>query len=199
MQQYSNLRDPRHPRPRFRRIEVNMPLQPCHQQRWRAPRRSTSNISSQDARNREPASRHHTKVGDLLLQAPLQAKPARVLPQYDERSLPMSLDSQPMHGGADATGQSAIANDATAPTHRRRNPGESLRGGPTLPETPSLQSPSVISATLFVKGLRRYEFSTAPEAVTWLLDGRHHLERFAMQQPGEVAKGSSFCGRAERL
>src|SRR4051794_20139776 len=39
-----------------------------------------------------------------------------------------------MHGGADATGQSAIANDATAPTHRRRNPGESLRGGPTLPE-----------------------------------------------------------------
>src|SRR4051812_36970424 len=135
MQQYSNLRDPRHPRPRFRRIEVNMPLQPCHQQRWRAPRRSTSNISSQDARNREPASRHHTKVGDLLLQAPLQAEPARVLPQYDERSHSTSLDSQPMHGGADATGQSAIANDATAPTHRRRNPGESLHGGPTLSET----------------------------------------------------------------
>jgi len=134
MQQYSNLRDPRHPRPRFRRIEVNMPLQPCHQQRWRAPRRSTSNISSQDARNREPASRHYTKVGDLLLQALLQAKPARVLPQYDERSHSTSLDSQPIHGGADATGQSAIANDATAPTHRRRNPGESLRGGPTLPE-----------------------------------------------------------------
>ena len=111
-----------------------MPLQPCHQQRWRAPRRSTSDISSQDARNREPAPRHHTKVGDLLLQAPLQAKPARVLPQYDERSLSTSLDSQPMHGGADATGQSAIANDATAPTHRRRNPGERLRGGPTLPE-----------------------------------------------------------------
>jgi len=134
MQQYSNLRDPRHPRPRFRRIEVNMPLQPCHQQRWRAPRRSTSNISSQDARNREPASRHHTKVGDLLLQAPLQAKPARVLPQYDERSHSTSLDSQPIHGGADATGQSAIANDATALTHRRRNPGETLHGGPTLPE-----------------------------------------------------------------
>jgi hypothetical protein len=134
MQQYSNLRDPRHPRPRFRRIEVNMPLQPCHQQRWSAPRRSTSNISSQDARNREPASRHHTKVGDLLLQAPLQAKAARVLPQYDERSHSTSLDSQPIHGGADATGQSAIANDATAPTHRRRNPGESLHGGPTLPE-----------------------------------------------------------------
>src|ERR671912_2483116 len=90
-------------------------------------------ISSQDARNREPASRHHTKVGDLL-QAPLQAKPARVLPQYDERSHSTSLDSQPIHGGADATGQSAIANDATAPTHRRRNPGESLHGGPTLPE-----------------------------------------------------------------
>jgi hypothetical protein len=39
-----------------------------------------------------------------------------------------------MHGGADATGQSAIANDATTPTHRRRNPGESLHGGPPLPE-----------------------------------------------------------------
>ena len=65
---------------------------------------------------------------------PLQAKPARVLPQYDERSHSTSLDSQPIHGGADATGQSAIANDATAPIHRRRNPGESLRGGPTLPE-----------------------------------------------------------------
>src|SRR3954447_3813137 len=134
MQQYSNLRDPRHPRPRFRWIEVNMPPQPCHQQRWRAPRRSTSDISGQDARNREPASRHHTKVGDLLLQTPLQAKPARVLPQYDERSRTTSLDSHPMHGGADATGQSAIANDATPPTHRRRNPGESLRRGPTLPE-----------------------------------------------------------------
>jgi hypothetical protein len=134
MQQYSKLGDPRHPQPRFRRIEVNMPRQPRHQQRWRAPGRSTSNISSQNARNREPASRHHTKVGDLLLQAPLQAKPARVLPQYDERSHSTSLDSQPIHGGADATGQSAIANDATAPTHRRRNPGESRHGGPTLPE-----------------------------------------------------------------
>src|SRR3954447_8967741 len=134
MQQYSNLRDPRQPRPRFRRIEVNMPLQPCHQQRGRAPRRSTGNISSQDARNREPASRHHTEVGDLLLQAPLQAKPTRVLPQYDERSHSMSLDSQPMHGGADATGQSAMADDATAPAHRGRNPGASLRGGPTLRE-----------------------------------------------------------------
>src|SRR4051812_43966423 len=134
MQQYSNLRDRRHPRPRFLRIEVNMPLQPCHQQRWRAPRRSTSNISSEDARNQEPASRHHTKVGDLLRQALLQAKPARVLPQYDERSHSPSLDSQPIHRGADATGQSATANDATAPTHRRRNPGESLRRGPTPPE-----------------------------------------------------------------
>jgi ABC-2 type transport system ATP-binding protein len=134
MEQYSNLRDPRRPRPRFRRIEVNMPRQPCHQQRWRASRRTAGNISSQDARNREPASRHHTKVGDLLLQSPVQAKPARVLPQYDERSYSTSLDSQPMHGGTDATGQSAMANDATAPTHRRRYPGESLRGGPTPPE-----------------------------------------------------------------
>ena len=134
MQQYRNLRDPRHPRPRFHRIEVNMPRQPCHQQRWRAPGRSTGDISSQDARNREPASRHHTEVGDLLRQAPLQAKPARVLPQYDESSHATSLDSQPIHGGADATGQSAITNDATAPAHRRRNPGEGLHGGPTLPE-----------------------------------------------------------------
>ena len=39
-----------------------------------------------------------------------------------------------LHGGADATGQSAIADDAAAPAHRRRNPGESLHGGPTLPE-----------------------------------------------------------------
>src|SRR6185312_15665838 len=115
MQQYSNLRDPRHPRPRFRRIEVNMPLQPCHQQRWRAPRRSTTNISSQNARNREPASRHHTKVGDLLFQDHLQAKPARVLPEYDERPQATSLDRQPMYGGADTSGQSAIANNATAP------------------------------------------------------------------------------------
>src|SRR4051812_28352677 len=152
MQQYSNLRDPRHPRPRFLGIEVNMPLQPCHQQRWRAPRRSAGDISSQDARNREPASRHHTKVADLLLQVRLQAKTARVLPQDDERSLSASLDSQPMHGGADATGQSAMANDATALTHRRRNPGESLLGGPTLPE-PAIPPVAVghWRATLLVK------------------------------------------------
>ena len=168
MQQYSNLRDPRHPRPRFRRIEVNMPLQPCHQQRWRAPRRSTSNISSQDARNREPASRHHTKVGDLLLQAPLQAKPARVLPQYDERSHSTSLDSQPIHGGADATGQSAIANDATAPTHRRRNPGESLHGGPTLPE-PAIPPVAVGHEREAIRqGPAAIAVSNPPEAVTRL-------------------------------
>src|SRR3954452_18661664 len=51
---------------------------------------------------------------------------------------------------------------------------------------PSLQSPSVMSASLFVRGLRRYGFSNPPEAVTRLLDGRHHLERFAMEQAGEV-------------
>jgi SAM-dependent methyltransferase len=39
-----------------------------------------------------------------------------------------------MYRGADATGQSAMANDATAPTHRRRSPGEGLHGGPTLQE-----------------------------------------------------------------
>jgi hypothetical protein len=47
---------------------------------------------------------------------------------------------------------------------------------------PSLQSPSVMSARLFVRGLRRYGFSNPTEAVTRLLDGRHHLERFAMEQ-----------------
>src|SRR4029453_14571311 len=91
-------------------------------------------MGTQDARTREPASRPHTKVGNLLLQAPLQAKPARVLPQYDERSHSTALDSQPMHGGADATGQSAINNDATAPTHPRPNPVEGLQGEPTLPD-----------------------------------------------------------------
>ena len=111
-----------------------MSRQPRHQQRWRAPRRSTRNISGQDARDRQPAPRHHTKVGDLLLQARLLAKPGRVLPQDDEPSHPTSLDRQSIHGGADATGQSAMANDATAPTHRRRDPGESLHGGPSLPE-----------------------------------------------------------------
>jgi hypothetical protein len=39
-----------------------------------------------------------------------------------------------MYGGAHATGHSAMANDTTALAHRRRNPGESLRGGPTLSE-----------------------------------------------------------------
>jgi hypothetical protein len=39
-----------------------------------------------------------------------------------------------MYGGADTTAKSPIADDATAPTHRRRNPGQSLHGGPTLQE-----------------------------------------------------------------
>jgi hypothetical protein len=201
MQQYSNLRDPRHPRPRFRRIEVNMPLQPCHQQRWCAPRRSTSNISSQDAGHREPASRHHTKVGDLLLQAPPQAKPARVLPQYDERSHSTSLDRQPVHGGADATGQSAIANDATAPAHRRGNPGESLHGGPTLPE-PAIPPVTVGHEREPIRqGPAPIRVSNPPEAVTRLLDGRHHLERFAMEQAGVLTPprphevGDPACAR----
>lgn len=169
MQQYSDLRDPRHPRPWFRRIEVNMPWQPCHQQRRRAPGRSTRSISSQDARNREPASRHHAQVGDLLLQAPLQAKPVRVLPQYDERSRSTSLDSQPIHGGADATGHSAMANDATALAHRRRNPGESLRAGPTLPEPaiPPVAVGHVREAILQEPAAIGVFYP--PEAVIWLL------------------------------
>jgi hypothetical protein len=166
MQQCSNLRDPRHPRPTFRRIEVNMPRQPGHQQRWRAARRSASNISSQDARNREPASRHHTKVGDLLVQGPLQARSARVLPQHDKRSHSTSLDSHPIHGGADATGQSAIANDATASTHRRRNPGESLHRGPTLPE-PAIPPVAVSHEREPIhQGHAAMGVSNPPEAVT---------------------------------
>ena len=43
-----------------------------------------------------------------------------------------------------------------------------------------------MSANLFVRGLRRYGFSNPPEAVTRLLDGRHHLEGSAMEQAGEV-------------
>src|SRR5438874_2113148 len=66
--------------------------------------------------------------------AAMTPNPAWVLPHDDERSHSTSLDGQPMYGGADATGQSAMANDATAATHRLRNPGESLHGGPTLQE-----------------------------------------------------------------
>ncbi|MDR2987960.1 MAG: hypothetical protein LBV34_24290, partial [Nocardiopsaceae bacterium] len=51
---------------------------------------------------------------------------------------------------------------------------------------PSLQSLSVMDANLFARGLGRQGFSNPPEAVTRLLDGRHHLERFAMEQPGEM-------------
>jgi hypothetical protein len=43
-----------------------------------------------------------------------------------------------------------------------------------------------MSASLFVRGLRQYGFFNRPEAVTRLLDGRHRLERFAMEQAGEV-------------
>ena len=57
-----------------------------------------------------------------------------------------------------------------------------------------------MSASLFVRGLRRYGFSNPPEAVTRLLDGRHHLERFAMEQAGEVDylitwRDNEFVGR----
>jgi hypothetical protein len=43
-----------------------------------------------------------------------------------------------------------------------------------------------MDANLFARGLGRQGFSNPPEAVTRLLDGRHHLERFAMEQPGEM-------------
>jgi len=57
-----------------------------------------------------------------------------------------------------------------------------------------------MSASLFVSDLRRYGFSNPPEAVTRLLDGRHHLERFAMEQAGEVDylitwRDNEFVGR----
>lgn len=68
----------------------------------------------------------------LRLQTPLKAEPIRVLPQHDGRPLPVPLDGQPMHCRADATRQSAMADDATAGPHRHRTPGERLRGGATL-------------------------------------------------------------------
>jgi hypothetical protein len=43
-----------------------------------------------------------------------------------------------------------------------------------------------MSASLFVRSPRPYGFSNPPEAVTRLLQGRHQLERFAMEQAGEV-------------
>jgi len=57
-----------------------------------------------------------------------------------------------------------------------------------------------MSASLFVRGLRRYGFSNPPEAVNRLLDGRHHLDRFAMEQAGEVDylitwRDNEFVGR----
>ena len=110
MQQYSNLRDPRHPRPRFRRIEVNMPPQPCHQQRWRAPRRCTSNISSQDFGTGSPLPATTPRLAISFSKLP--SRPSRPGTAAVRRTFAFqSLDSQPMHGGADATGQSAIAND----------------------------------------------------------------------------------------
>src|SRR5712691_5720072 len=65
---------------------------------------------------------------------------------------------------------------------------------------PSLQSPSVMSARLFARGLRRQGVSNPLYAVTRLLDGRHHLERFAMEQAGEVDylitwRDNEFAGR----
>ena len=111
-----------------------MSRQPRHQQRWHAPCRGTSHISGQDARHRETAAGHHTEVRDLLRQVRLDANPGGVLPQHHERSHATPLDGQPMDGGADAPCQSAMANDAAAPTHRRRNPGERFHGGATLQE-----------------------------------------------------------------
>jgi hypothetical protein len=49
-----------------------------------------------------------------------------------------------------------------------------------------------MSASLFVRGLRRYGLSNPPEAVTRLLDGRHHLERFAMEQAKPAMAESRF-------
>jgi hypothetical protein len=58
--------------------------------------------------------------GDLPRRILLQTGLVGVLPQHNEPSLSASLDRQPLHSGADPTGQSATADDATAPTHRRR-------------------------------------------------------------------------------
>ena len=47
---------------------------------------------------------------------------------------------------------------------------------------PSLQSPSVMSASLFRQGAATSRASDRHR----VLDGRHHLKRFAMEQVGEV-------------
>lgn len=57
-----------------------------------------------------------------------------------------------------------------------------------------------MSASLFVRGACGDRGSNPPEAVTRLLDGRHHLERFAMEQAGEVdylitRRDNEFVGR----
>ena len=149
MQQYSELREPRHPRPRFRRIEVkHAPATVSSATMARPPSRHQKH---QQRRCSGPGARCPPphRGWRSPSPSPLQANPTGVLPQY-ERSHATSLNSQPIYGGADATGQSAIANDASAPTHRCRNPGESLHGGPNRKNTPSLQSPAVMSASLFV-------------------------------------------------
>ena len=47
-----------------------------------------------------------------------------------------------MDGGVDATGQSTMADDATALAHGCRNPGEGICGRPPLKESAVLESPS---------------------------------------------------------
>ena len=145
MQQYSNLRDPRQARRWLRRIEVNMPLQPCHQQRWRAPVEAPATSVARMLGTGSPLPATTPRLAISFSKLPCRPSPPGYCRSTTNVWHSTSLDSQPMHGGADATGQSAMANDATAPTHRRRNPGESLPGGPTLPE-PASRWPSMSAA-----------------------------------------------------
>ena len=135
MQMGGELCDPLYPRLVLGRVEVNVAGQPCHQQRWHTIRSNAGNVSGQNARDRKPASCHHVEVRDFLLHGGLKRDLARrVLPQHHEGSRVVSLNRQAMDGGVDATGQSTMADDATALAHRCRNPGESICGGSTLEE-----------------------------------------------------------------
>lgn len=116
---------------------ASRPATRCHPSRRSAVSMtaSTRAVMPGTSTGRRPATWQRIQLGDLPPQGHLQAEPARVLPQYDEGPFPASFDSEQMYGGGDATGQSATAHDATASTHRRRNPRECVRRRTALGES----------------------------------------------------------------
>lgn len=87
----------------------------------------------------------HLQDGNLLLQCGSKRDASRgVRPQHHEGSTPVSLNCQAVDGGVDATGQSTVANDATALAQAKasvegrqwknlfsRQSASSVRSGPT--------------------------------------------------------------------